>query len=1023
MWLGLTGEDNPEGFPYRAHRPALDRPRPVTHEYRRWVARVESIFDAVLERFENRYEAVFRNLDALLQVETPTLQDARALRNDVPNSLTARLYFFNRLQNPQWIAPMKEEGFFEHPPIEEIDDEGRVSFPAWPTSHYLARMARHPDPTVQATVLDAMRDIPSTTNPAVLQDFAEVAVSLPTELAKELVPRARAWIASRVEMTLVPDRIGTFISRLLASGEVDAALELTEALLALDPVGEPEHDANVKARIRSYNYAEFLKHHLADLINGCGLKAVELLARLLDRAVELSIAKSLRERNDDMSTVWRRTIGKKGRFHQQETKNLLVSAVRDASIQLITTSPELASQLLTSLESRRWPMFQRLALHITDCCHEVAGPLIADRLTNHALFNNYRLRTEYVSLLRNHFGRLGLEHQRVILSWIDTGPDLQRYRDRFPEWRGQPATDEDVERYKSEWQRDWLALIEPALNQEWLDRYRQLTEVFGPAERIDRPDTFQTWSGPTSPSTAEELQGLDDSQLLELLANWDPSGQPMSSTRKGLARELTSIVAANPERFVHLATRFTALDPTYVRGFVEGLGQAIKNKVKSGWEPVLDLACWVVAQAKMIPGRTGGDIDQDLDWGWTRRALARLLNLGFSKGEHELPLALRAKVWQILEPLTDDPDPTPEREAEGLAGHGGALNLGINTVRATAIDAVISYAAWVVRHTVPSDDAVATTRQGFVEAPDARKVLEHHLNPSHDPSLAVRAMYGQQFDLLTWLDRTWAASHIDAIFPMDSVLRDHRESAWQAYLLFGHGPNAATFELLEPHYRLDVEALGQMEAEVIESFIAHLMQLFIWELIELEGANSLLGRFFETASPQTRSMAITFMGRGLHPSEKVIDPKILDRFRTLWEHRIAAAQAMPEGTDHSELVPFGWWFSSGRFANNWMLDNLRLVLTLARSVEPDHQVLEGLANMAGNSPLASIQCLSLLIDDTIPDWNFHVYSDRVHTTLTAVLRSENPEAREVARAAISRLSARGYHQFRDLLGHSQPGTE
>jgi len=51
-------------------------------------------------------------------------------------------YFFDRLENPEWILPLKRKGFFQNAPRVQRDKErGTIFFSPWPESRYLARMA------------------------------------------------------------------------------------------------------------------------------------------------------------------------------------------------------------------------------------------------------------------------------------------------------------------------------------------------------------------------------------------------------------------------------------------------------------------------------------------------------------------------------------------------------------------------------------------------------------------------------------------------------------------------------------------------------------------------------------------------------------------------------------------------------------------------------------------------------------------------------------------------------------------
>src|SRR5262249_1000207 len=141
FWLGLAGDDNPDGLARRAHRAALDAPRPPHPAFLDLVGRVELVLDAVLERFETRYFEVFERLDALLAIATPTKENAKSIRNNFPGSYAVSSYFFSRA-TAAWISPLKAEGFFRAPPAPQLDeDSGMLQLPPWPESQFLAQVA------------------------------------------------------------------------------------------------------------------------------------------------------------------------------------------------------------------------------------------------------------------------------------------------------------------------------------------------------------------------------------------------------------------------------------------------------------------------------------------------------------------------------------------------------------------------------------------------------------------------------------------------------------------------------------------------------------------------------------------------------------------------------------------------------------------------------------------------------------------------------------------------------------------
>lgn len=96
-------------------------------------------------------------------------------------------YFFNHLQNPKWISPLKKRDVFKNPPQAIRDSsEGTVSFPAWVESSYLARMAQHEPKAVLEIAIHT-----ETENPRIHRDFVEAALQMPSEEAVKMVAKVK----------------------------------------------------------------------------------------------------------------------------------------------------------------------------------------------------------------------------------------------------------------------------------------------------------------------------------------------------------------------------------------------------------------------------------------------------------------------------------------------------------------------------------------------------------------------------------------------------------------------------------------------------------------------------------------------------------------------------------------------------------------------------------------------------------------------------------------------------------------
>jgi hypothetical protein len=95
FWLGLAGKENPQNLATRAHRCALEAPRPFNDEFLDFVDKVEQVLDAVLERFETNYFEIFERLDDLLATPEPTEAHADRLRQKFPHSEAVAHHLFS----------------------------------------------------------------------------------------------------------------------------------------------------------------------------------------------------------------------------------------------------------------------------------------------------------------------------------------------------------------------------------------------------------------------------------------------------------------------------------------------------------------------------------------------------------------------------------------------------------------------------------------------------------------------------------------------------------------------------------------------------------------------------------------------------------------------------------------------------------------------------------------------------------------------------------------------------------------
>lgn len=1011
-------------FHRRAHRKALTPPRPIDKDFRNFWDDVETIFDAILEKFESRYLASHRLLDELLAKPSPTQSYARLLRNHIPNNLVAFGYFFDKLTSAAWLEPLRAEGFFKHPPEPDRDyEKGTVSFPPWPESRYLARMAV----LAPEEVLEIALQIPDTKNVRVHEDLADAALAMQVDQAAKLVPKAKAWVESPYQL-LLPEKLGALVTHLACSGQVDEALDLARVILTVLPdpraVEKTEEEETYRsspeprARFDTGHYEQILKRLIPDLVRAAGEDALTLLCNLLEDTVRLSLPCKENEGLEDNSYIWRPAIEDHSQNHNNGLRDFLVSAVRDAAEALMETT---GKTVLEIIERRPFKVFQRIGLHLRRKWPKVDPEGTACLVVDPTLFNDVYLHHELFHLLREQFNRLPRKTQQAYLALVAQGIDAKRWLDLRERESGHRPSREEGERYVRHWRYTKLWPIQVHLDHEWRQQFDALKQDFG---ELEHPDflvySTTSWGGTTSPKQLEDLRSMSIEELVSFLKTWQPSGKWRNSSREGLERELTALVALESDRFAAEARQFKGLDPTYVRALLSGLHDAVKQKATFPWPPVLDLCQWVLHQPREIPGREGGYTDLNPNWVWSRKAIGDLLSVGFECGAGEIPSNLRTVAWEVLIPLTYDPEPTPEDEARYGGSNMDPASLSINTIRGTAMHAVMRYALWVQRHIGEAADGKERITRGFDEIPEALEVLDHHLDPDHDPALAIRAVYGQWFPWLVLIDPHWATQSVAKIFPQEASLHSLHDAAWKTYITFC-APYDDVFDVLREEYGRAVERVsafsGEREevADLDKCLAEHLMTFYWRGKLNLNKPGGLLARFYAKASDSLRSHALEFVGRSLNDTKVAVPSQKLNWLRALWEQRINATRSAIPPVSHAELAAFSWWFASGKFDDIWAVAQLKEVLKLAGRVEFDHLVVKRLATLATTMLVPAVECLGLIVEGDREGWRIHGWCEHAQTILATALQSTDKTARQAAVALIHRLGARGYLGFGDLL--------
>lgn len=904
----------------------------------------------------------------------------------------SRNYFFEHLQDPAWLDLLIRAGKFRKAPdpIKDVK-KGTAAFPPWPESRYLARMAAY-EPN---TVLEVILQLPNTENIRIHEDIADAALAMPANLAAKLISKAITWFESQSQL-LLPEKLGKLIPHLAQGGQVEEALHLTRSLLAISP--DPIMPSEPKARFDDWYYEQILVKHIPDLVKVARERALTLVCDLLYDAISISLDKK-DDKKSDYSYIWRPAIEDHSQNQPHGLKSMLVSAVRDAAESLMDKNGE---AILEVVEVRPFKVFQRIGLHLRRKWPKADIEGTASLAIELTVFDDIDLHREYFHLLHEQFDNFSPKIRQAYLALVTKGP-------------GQG----DDERYMRHWRYAKLWPIHEFLDPNWREQFHALKNEFGDLEHPDFHSYMSVEIGDKSPKGVKDLRSMKIDELILFLKMWKPSKDTfMGPSSRGLGQELAALVASEPESFAVEARRFQEVKPTYVHALLLGFHEAVKNKENFQWPHILELCRWITDQPSDIETTEQMGVDSDSDPGWvgTRRTIGMLFSAAFKSDTLGIPFDLRTKVWEVLSSLTDDPDPTPEHEQRYGGSNMDPATLSINTTRGSAMHAVVRYALWVRRHIELTSYRKEHIKQGFEEMPEVREILDYHLKPSHDPALAIRAVYGQWLPWLVKLDPQWVAQNIANIFPQEESLQKLHDAAWETYITFC-APYDNVLDLLQGEYgrainRIDTfSSEGQHIANPDERLVEHLITYYWRGKLNLDEPEGLLARLYARAPDSLLIYALDFVGRSLYNAKESVEPKILNRLQELWEQRIKTVR----DTKSKELMGFGWWFASAKFDDNWAILQLKNVLEFAGDIRPDHMVVARLATLSVKIPLLTVECLALLVESDKDGWHMHVWKEHARTILSAALQSTDDNARQIALNLINCLGARGDLAFRDLL--------
>jgi hypothetical protein len=918
-------------------------------------------------------------------------------------------YFFERLDNPEWIIPLREHGFFGQPPAVEQVEGGGVRYVTWPASGYLARMAKHAPKDVAAMFAEIKTD-----NPCVLGDMITATFDMPVDVAKTLVPgvcrAARAGV-----LWVYFGEAAKLCMHLAKGGEESSAMMLAEALFT--PRFEKGREEPVAQEAGQYRI--WLKQVLPILV---ARRAKELMSQLCEWLKAVIEAKEHvdTESKSDYSYVWRPAIEEHDQNEDYDFASAMVGFVREGFDLAVWNDKITLDEAMQILDGQHYLAFKRIRVHLINKFAEQNRDLARQIMMDHDLFDDYQYKHEYAMLVGSRFSLLEPQERDRWFSWIGAGPGKGEI---------DPGAREEVRQAQIRWwQYERLYWVRDHLQGRWRELYLEMQAEHGEPEMAD----MNLYVGPVrmgsdSPMGIEDLKKLSFAEAVGKVASWKPDKPRfMGPDIEGLALTFGEYVGTAPSEFSRQAEVLIDRPAIYVRGFISKMAEAVREGKDVDVLTVLQLCRWVLTRpvAERTTPEQEGHVLVDKDWRWTRDQLSEFVQMVCQSqvdGKPRYPLEdLREAMWAVLDGLMGDPLESymvRDLGAEDPRVHD-YLDMGINSPRGKAVRAAMEYARWVANH-VKQDEVIDG---GFGVMPEVRQMLESQIAPENR-SVGVMSIIGAHTRLIYWIDKAWLGEHATAIFDLESTDTESRAasgwSAWNAFLVWNR-PHIELYRLLKEQFGYAVRQAAEVEVsedspvrpQPMYRLGEYLVIFYGRRQLGLDDDDGLLRRFLSESIPDIRRHAVGFVGDSLKGDQRLPDG-VVERFRALWDW-YWSARGQDDAREKPNTPLFGPWFACGRFPDQWAIEQLEQFVQIAPSPEPDEQVVERLAQVSQTDISLVMAILDRMVRADKEGWRVHGWRDSVKTILAEALGAGG-DARERAERLIDHLGRRGFTELGKLL--------
>lgn len=893
----------------------------------------------------------------LKEGESPNIDSIKNVLSLIHNKVSYD-YFFDCLKSSHWLKPLKDAGVFISPP-NIIQHNELIQTPSWGPSRYLVNIAEESPKEVSQIILT----IPDTNNLKIYQDYVNAALKMPLDYAKTIVKKVIRFLNNPFCFYFA-NNLSEFAVFFLKNNCSQKALEIYSRLFDIEDSGDNY------GRYKHFFTNDWEYNEKLNLIYS-NMKTPEEkldLFRLICIQLKKCIEFDCFNKNSfvDHSSSWRQEISKSN--NHDDIKNTLTNWVVKLSEELFLSHEE---EIVDLLITESFPIFTRVALHLLQDKLE-SNDFILDLLQKEKYYASLDMWHEYALLLQKAFPSWEQKKQESFLYFVS---QIQTYEKK---------EQNEVIKYRIYY------LIKDYLHGEIKNKFEFMRQKYGD---IKEP-TFLIYLYSESvslealiPITQEEFDEKNIEERLRYLLNWEPKEKHTRYDDKaGLYHLLKNSIKSLSNEYIEHIDLLKIEEEQFIIAVIYGFEDSLLENLMH-WKSLINYLKWAI---------NNNSSKKNVKLTEIRMAACRLLNKGLSSNNIGIDFSLKNDLWFVINHCLKDSDPLLSSEKTIQTDDSDFYHKAINSVRSKALECSILYGLWCLKNLgIPKGEGKKEL------LPELFQTLEYFLNYKNEQSLAVHSIYGRWLPWLYLLDKHWTCDNLSKILPHTQNNLNRYNSAWHTYLLYIQ-PYDEMFNYIEKEYdyavnQLSSDSTDKTSIRLVNELIVFYLRGTI-ESLESEIFNNL----YKKNNIELFKEIISFTGRF---STEYCEEKAI----SIWEKTLLKCEELDQ---YVPLTEFGYWTALDFLNDEWILDQIIIVLSKAKYIHPEHFIIDRLCKAYKKHSLKVTEVLNLIVSNKLIHSGFNMWSSGFETLIPELLTTESIIE---TKSLINKLLLLGLKQFEKFI--------